>query len=46
MTPNSDLKGLPSLDVEYLINDTRYIYGYHKPLIESDMWSVELCHRQ
>jgi len=44
MTPNPDFKGMPIFNVEYLRNDTRQILGYYIPLLESDMWSIELCH--
>ena len=40
-----DFKVIPLFDVEYLRNDTRRT-GYCKPVIKSDMWPTELCHRQ
>jgi len=32
---------MPLFIVEYLRNDTRETHGYYRPLIESDMWSVD-----
>ena len=46
MTPNPNFKGTSLFDVEYLRNDTRYTHGYYRPLIQSNMWPIELCHRQ
>jgi len=43
---NPDFKGMrPLFDVEYLRNDTRLTRVYYSAVIESDMWSIELCHR-
>jgi len=48
MTVNPDFQGMPLFEVEYLRNGTRYTctHVYYSPLIESDMWPIELCHRQ
>jgi len=32
-----------TLHISETIQDT--IHGYYRPLIESDMWPIELCHR-
>jgi len=49
MTLNdSQLRFQQQFDVEYCRNDKRPTcgYGYYRPLIESGMWPIELCHRQ
>jgi len=34
---NTDVKGMPSVDDQYLRNDTRQTQGYFRPLIASDV---------
>ena len=46
VTPDPDVKGTPLFDVEYLGKDARQMHGQYRPLIESDMWPIELCRRQ
>jgi len=46
MTPISDFKSSPLFDVEYLRSDVRWTNCYYRPLIESDMWPIELSHCQ
>jgi len=35
VTSNSDFKGTPLFDAEYLRNNIRETHGYYRPLIES-----------
>jgi len=42
----SDFNGTSLFDAEYLRKDTRYTHGYYIPVVESDMWPIELCHHQ
>jgi len=44
--PNSEFKGTPLFDEEYLRNATRQTQSYYRTLKESDTRPVELCHRQ
>jgi len=43
---NPHFKGTPLFDIEYIINDTGQTRGFCKPLVESNMWHTELCHRR
>jgi len=44
MTPHLDFNSTSLLDAEYFRHTTRHRHSYYRPLTESDIWLVELCH--